>query len=43
MKAAIEATRNKEIGSYEVSRIFNVSQKHQSLMLKTGRKAQVKQ
>jgi len=33
MKAAIEATMNKEICSYKSFRIFNVPQKHQSLML----------
>ena len=43
-KAAIEAIRNKEMGSYRASRIFNVPQSTlQSVMLKTGRKAQVKQ
>ena len=26
MKAAIEATRNKEMGSYKASRVFNVPQ-----------------
>ena len=26
MKAAIEATRNKEMGSYKASRVFNVAQ-----------------
>jgi hypothetical protein len=43
MKAAIEAMRNKEMGSKKVFRVFNVPHKHQSFMLKTGRKAQVKQ
>jgi len=43
-KAAIEAIRNKEMGSYRASRVFNVPQiTLQSVMLKTGRKAQVKQ
>jgi len=43
-KAAIEAVRNKEMGSYTASRIFNVPQTTlQSVMLKTGRKTQVKQ
>jgi hypothetical protein len=43
MKADIKAMRNKEMVSYEAFRIFNVPQKHHSLMLKSGRKAQVKQ
>jgi len=43
MKAPIEAMRNKEMGSYKASRGFNVPQKHHSVMLKTGRKAKVKQ
>jgi len=42
MKAAIEAVRNKEIGSYKAFRVFNLRQKHQSRTLKTGRKTQVK-
>ena len=43
-KAAIEAIRNKEMGSYRASTVFNVPQTTlQSVMLKTGRKAQVKQ
>jgi len=43
-KAAIEAIRNKEMGSYRASRVFNVPQTTlQNAMLKTGRKAQVKQ
>jgi len=43
-KAAIEAIRNKEMGSYRISRVFNVPQTTlKSVMLKTGRKAQVKQ
>jgi hypothetical protein len=28
MKAAIEALKNKDIGSYEASRVFNVPQQH---------------
>jgi hypothetical protein len=43
MKAAIEAMRNKEMGSYKACRGFNLLQKHYRIMLKTGRKAQVKQ
>jgi hypothetical protein len=43
MKAAIEAMKNNEMGNYKAFRIFNVPQKHQSFMLKTGRKVQVKQ
>jgi len=43
-KAAIEAIRNKEMGSYRASRVFNVPKTTlQSVILKTGRKAQVKQ
>jgi len=43
-KAAIEAIRNKEMGSYRASRVFNVPQTTlQGVMLKTGRKAEVKQ
>jgi len=42
--AAVEAIRNKEIGSCRASRVFNVPQTTvQSVMLKTGIKAQVKQ
>jgi hypothetical protein len=46
MKGAIEAMRNKEMGSCKASRVFNLPQKkkkHLGVMLKTGRKAQVKQ
>ena len=43
MKAAIEAIRNKEMGSCKASRVFNVPQTTLSVMLKTGRKAQAKQ
>ena len=43
MKAAIEAIRNKEMGSYKASSFFAVPQTTKSVMLKTGRKAQVKQ
>ena len=44
MKAAIEAMRNKEMGSFTASSVFNVPQTTlQSVMLNTGRKAQVKQ
>jgi len=43
-KAVFEAIRSKELGSYRASRVFNVPQTTlQSVMLKTGRKAQVKQ
>ena len=41
MEAAIEAIRNKEMGSYKASRDFNVPQT--TLDRKTGRRAQVKQ
>ena len=43
MKAAIEAMRNKEMGSYKAFRVFNLPQKHRSVMLNIGRKVQVKQ
>jgi hypothetical protein len=43
MKAAIEAVRNREMGSYKASRIFNLHKQHYSFMLKTDRKVQVKQ
>jgi len=44
MKKAIEAVRNKEMGSCRASRVFNVPQTTlQNAMLKTGRKSQVKQ
>jgi hypothetical protein len=43
MKAAIEAMRNEEMGSYKASRVFKLNHKYYSIMLKTGRKAQVKQ
>jgi hypothetical protein len=45
MKSAIEAMRNKEMGSYKVSRVFNVSyhKQHYRVILKTGRKAEIKQ
>ena len=43
MKAAIEAMRNTEMRSYKAFRVFSVSKKHRSVMLKIGRKAQVKQ
>jgi len=43
MEKAIEAIRNKEMGSCKASRVFNVLQTTlQSVMLKTGEKAQVK-
>jgi hypothetical protein len=38
MKAATEARRNKEIGSYQFVRFFRLQF---GVMLKTGRKAQV--
>jgi len=38
MKAAIEAMRNKEMGSFST-----YHKQHYSFMLKTGKKAQVKQ
>ena len=43
MKAAIEAIRNKEMGSYKASGIFNLQKKYYSVMLKTDNKAHVKQ
>jgi hypothetical protein len=43
MKAATEAMKNEEMGSYKTFRFFNLPQKHYSLMLKTGAKAQAKQ
>jgi len=43
MKAAIKAMGNKEMGSCRASRVFNVPQTTLSLMLKTGKKVQVKQ
>jgi len=44
MKKAIEAIRNKEMGSYKASRVFIVPLTTlQSVMLKTGSKAKVKQ
>jgi len=43
MKAAVEAIRNKEMGSCRASRVFNIPQTTlQSVMLKTSRKDQVK-
>jgi len=42
MKAAIEAMRNQEMGSYKASRVFSLPQTTLQSMLKTG-KAQVKQ
>jgi hypothetical protein len=33
MKAAIEAMRNKETGSYKVSRFSNLPKRHYSVML----------
>jgi hypothetical protein len=44
MNAAIEAMRNKEVDSYKASRVFNIPQTTlEHLILKTGRKAQMKQ
>jgi hypothetical protein len=43
MKSALKAMRNKEMSSYKVSRVFNLPQQQRIDMLKTGRKAQVKQ
>jgi len=43
MKAAIKAKRNREMGSYKASRVFNVSQTTLEHYVKDGRKAQVKQ
>jgi len=42
MKAAIEAVRKKEMGSYKASIVVNLPQ-HYRVTLKTGRKAQMKQ
>jgi len=41
----MKAMRNKEMGSFKASRIFNLPQQQQQHidMLQTGRKAQVKQ
>jgi hypothetical protein len=38
MKAAIEAVSNKEMGSYKASRVFNLPQKHHSVMSKRTEK-----
>jgi len=35
--------RNKEMASYNASRVFNLPQKYFGVVLKTGRKTQVKQ
>jgi len=43
MKAAIETMKNKEIGSYKASIVFNLPQTTLQSMLKTGKKAQVQQ
>jgi len=43
MKAAIEAMRNKEMGSYKHPEFSTYHKQHYSLMLNTGRKPQVKQ
>jgi len=43
MNVAVEAMRNKEMGSYKTSSVFNLPLKHYRFMLKTGRKAQMKQ
>jgi hypothetical protein len=43
MKAAIEAMRNKEIGSYKVFRVFNLPQTKLQLYVRAGRKAHLKQ
>jgi hypothetical protein len=42
MKAVIEGIRIKEMDSCKASKLFNVPQKHYSVMLNTGRKAQAK-
>jgi len=41
MKDAIEAMRNKETGSYKAFSTYH--KQHFGVMLKTGRKAQIKQ
>jgi uncharacterized protein with FMN-binding domain len=42
-KVAIEATRNRKMGSYKASRVFNIPQTKIECYVKDGRKAQVKQ
>jgi len=43
MKVAIEAIRNKEMDSYKHPEFSTYHKQHYSVMLKTGRNAQVKQ
>jgi len=43
MKTAIEAVKNKEMGSYKASRFFNLPQTTLQRYVKTGRKTQVEQ
>jgi hypothetical protein len=43
MKAAIEAIRNKEMGSYKLSRVFSVSQTKLERYVKDQQKPQMKQ
>jgi len=43
MKAAIKAIRNREMGSYKASRVFNVTQTTLGCYVKDGRRAQVQQ
>ena len=43
MKAAIEAMRNKETGSYKASRVYNLLQTTLQRYVRAGRKVQLKQ
>jgi len=42
MKAAIEAIRNKEMGSYKASRVFNVPQTTLECYVKDRQKSSIK-